>query len=467
MGASVVNCWLSSGAALAVASEPDYYRLAAHIDATGQSNGTSYTADESRHAHVITYNGNAQITSEKFEFDGTGDFIELAHSLLWVPGSMFTLEVFKLVIDTTTGDQGIISYYSADSGAICWHLVVASGTLSFRWSSTTTSTDNTLNAMSLSTATEYNIAVCWNGLTVFVLVDGIVRASASYSGRFGAPASANATLRLGALANAGVEEEFLDGRFSTVIFTKGECLYSDALDYAVPSLPRSINTPSLTDAHWAKVIWLVSYDETLGKIRDYGPLDLPMSLNGNVAGNATGSVSSSVNTIDFDGTGDFLSMIDDTLTRLQDGQDFCFDAVCKITSTSHISTIANKRASGIARDASLSIDGSQKVALAAWNSSNSLLFNAVGATSVSNNTDAHVAGSLSGTSARVFLNGTQDGTATKSGTIANTTDPRLLGRDGSNTGRDFQGQWAWMRFTKGHARFTASFTAPDGTLPIG
>lgn len=167
-------------------------------------------------------------------------------------------------------------------------------------------------------------------------------------------------------------------------------------------------------------------------------------------------------TIDFDGSGDYISIPDDPITRVQNGVDFCFDAVLKSTDLSHQNTIANKRGPTTARDAALAITTAGLIQFAAWNSANGVVFNAMGATSVVQGNDRHVAGSLQGTSARVFLDGVQDGTATKSGTIANTTNTRFLGRDQSNTGRDFEGQWAWQRCTKGDARFTAGFTPPTG-----
>lgn len=454
------------GGAIAVPN-PDYYRTAFLADATGQANGTGYATDESRHAHTLTYNGNAAILSGKFEFDGTGDFVQITNSLMFTPGSKITMEVFGLQFDAvnTGTTQGVVSQYSGSGGTdIGWHIFEETGSLKFRWS--TDGTGGTATSVTLATVTAgpvYDIAVCWDGTTVFVLVDGVVTASTSFSG---VVFHSTQPLRLGAMASTGTADQFLDGRFTAFVYTKGECLYQTSGTHTVPSLPRTMDTPSLTDTLWPNVSWLVAYDETLGKIRDWGPLDLPVSLAGNVAGNATGAVSGSANTIDFDGTGDYLTIPDDPLTRIANGEDFCFDAVLKPTSFAHIDTIANKRSTGIARDAAVSIDTAGKIQFQCWNSSNATTLSIVGGTAITVSTDHHVAANLNGTAAKVFLDGSQDGSATKSGTTATTTHPRLLGRDGSNTGRDFQGQWAWMRCTK-TSRYPSAFTPPTGVLPVG
>lgn len=453
---------LGSGAILNTPAAPDYYRIAFHVDATGKSNGTGYTTDNSRHGHTMTYNGNAAVASNKFEFDGSGDFIELPASVLWTPGCKFTIEILNFQTDKLTDNQGVFCQYSADLGKIGWIVDVNSGALRFTWSTNGTSTTHILTGPTLSTGGVYNIAVCWDGSTVFLVLDGTIVASTAFTGRFANPPT---TLRLGARANNDIEQDFLDGRFSAIIFTKGECLYSSAYEHVMPSVPRTITTPTLTDALWPKVSYLVAYDETLSRLRDFGPLDLPLVPAGNVAGNASGSIGGSDNTIDFDGTGDFLTIPHDTLTSITDGVDFCMDAYLNPSSLAHLATIQNKRASGGA-DASLSISTTGKLGFSAWGSG-TVRFTTTGTTTIATGTSHHVGGSLQGSSARGLLDGAVDGTATKSAAVGTSTADRYIGRDGSDTSRDFQGSMAWSRFTKGDCRFSGSYTPPTGVLPAG
>src|SRR3546814_4258543 len=81
-----------------------YYNTAFQIDATGESDGTSYLADESRYSHVLTLNGNAAIASQRFVFDGTGDYV-LQHTstrALWTPGWFTSWAVYQLAFTTNT-----------------------------------------------------------------------------------------------------------------------------------------------------------------------------------------------------------------------------------------------------------------------------------------------------------------------------------------------------------------------------
>lgn len=78
------------------------------------------------------------------------------------------------------------------------------------------------------------------------------------------------------------------------------------------------------------------------------------------------------------------------------------------------------------------------------------------------NTWYHIAASRSGTSLRLFINGTQVGsTWTDSTNYSHATGRPVLGGRGDNTSVNFfTGYVDDARFTKGVARYTANFTAP-------
>ena len=84
----------------------------------------------------------------------------------------------------------------------------------------------------------------------------------------------------------------------------------------------------------------------------------------------------------------------------------------------------------------------------------------VATSSVSVNTWNHIALCRSGSSTRLFLNGTQEGsTYTDTIDYTNTTDRPYMGRDGFGGVNGYQGYIDEVRVTKA-ARYTASFTAP-------
>ena len=77
-----------------------------------------------------------------------------------------------------------------------------------------------------------------------------------------------------------------------------------------------------------------------------------------------------------------------------------------------------------------------------------------------------MAATLEGSNVKVFVDGTQDGSGTLAGTpqFSNTADA-IIGDYNAATGRDFEGNMAWLRWTQGVARYTTSFTAPDAPFP--
>lgn len=90
---------------------------------------------------------------------------------------------------------------------------------------------------------------------------------------------------------------------------------------------------------------------------------------------------------------------------------------------------------------------------------------ATGTWSPSTDTWYHVAVCRSGTSLRLFVDGTQVGsTATDSTSLAYTSDLVIGSGD---SGRDLEGYIDEFRLMNGYARFTANFTAPTAESPVG
>jgi hypothetical protein len=76
----------------------------------------------------------------------------------------------------------------------------------------------------------------------------------------------------------------------------------------------------------------------------------------------------------------------------------------------------------------------------------------------------HAAVARSGTSLKMFINGTQVGSVTNSTNISGTTTDLTVGSLGSS--QYFNGYMDDMRITKGYARYTATFTAPTAAFPL-
>jgi hypothetical protein len=79
----------------------------------------------------------------------------------------------------------------------------------------------------------------------------------------------------------------------------------------------------------------------------------------------------------------------------------------------------------------------------------------------------HVAVARSGTSTKMFINGTQAGsTYTDSTVYTNSSLRPFIGGDSNNPGTNgFNGYMQDLRITKGYARYTANFTPPTAAFP--
>jgi hypothetical protein len=87
-----------------------------------------------------------------------------------------------------------------------------------------------------------------------------------------------------------------------------------------------------------------------------------------------------------------------------------------------------------------------------------------GTTTMSTGTWYHIALARSGTSTKLFLNGTQEGsTYTDSNSYLLGTNRPVIGTSGFTLGNGpLNGYIDDLRITKGYARYTANFTAPVG-----
>lgn len=86
----------------------------------------------------------------------------------------------------------------------------------------------------------------------------------------------------------------------------------------------------------------------------------------------------------------------------------------------------------------------------------------VGATQISTHTWHHFAFVLSGTNFYIFLDGVLDGQGTFGTTGRTESFAVRIGRDVTNTGRDWNGWVDELRITKGAARYKENFTPPAG-----
>jgi hypothetical protein len=194
--------------------------------------------------------------------------------------------------------------------------------------------------------------------------------------------------------------------------------------------------------------------------------DLAMQNNLETVGNAqvsTSVVKYGTGSLYFDGTGDWLSAPPLPQTNFGSGD---FTIECWLYRT----------ASGAASDSGIASRGAPSTSngfVFAYTSSNVLTFNfnysgaiVTGSTAITVNTWTHVAVTRSGTTFRLFVNGTVDATATSSNSqTTNASDVFYVGRSGYSSDRIVTGYIDDLRITNGLARYTATFTPPTAALP--
>lgn len=175
--------------------------------------------------------------------------------------------------------------------------------------------------------------------------------------------------------------------------------------------------------------------------------------------------------IQFDGTGDFLTL-DGSADFAFGAGDFAVDFWFRLVAAATDYALYDSRPTSTnGAYLQIYIDSATSKLIA---SSNSGGVSVTSSTTMSNNTWRHCAVTRSGTSLRLFIDGTQEGgTQTDSTTYLNGTSRPAIGALGYDTGLFNLNGWIdELRVSKGNARWTANFTPPtaayslDAGIPI-
>jgi len=193
--------------------------------------------------------------------------------------------------------------------------------------------------------------------------------------------------------------------------------------------------------------------------------DNAMMNNLETVGNAqisTSVVKYGTGSLAFDGTGDYLVSNPATTNLYAFGTgDFTIEFWVYINNVSGTQVIYDCRpASGEGLYPTIYTSGG---VLAYYTNSD----NRITGSSLSANTWYHIAVSRSGSSTKMFVNGTQTGsTYTDSNNYINTAGRPFIGGNANTVGSNsLNGYIDDLRITKGYARYTATFTPPTAALP--
>jgi hypothetical protein len=430
---------------------------------TGTDGSTTLT-DQSRFALTMAANNGAAILSNKLELDGTNDYATASMSNgQGVPGSAFTLEFFGIAFDVRNTTQVIASLNNGASGGRSWRFYISStNALTFQAWNGTAWTTIAQYVWDYATGTSYDLAVCWDGVTLRLYIDG-VRVGFGNVDTF---ASSSTFFRIGSEGNgSGSEINLMNGRMAALRFTRGVARGTGAT-YTRHALPLPTTQATTTDSLWPQVVLYVAGEGADGntKFRDRGPVDRTMS----VAGTAQNDTGISVNgtpsiLLGADGTyvlAQYISDLDIAATT----PDFCMEAYVRCTDVSQNNQLFGRR-----RDSGQFIFSLNAGNLEFTTFNGTTGTNRISAASgMVNNTVYHMCVQRSGSTYYVYVDGVLKGSVTSgSGTVSTNTTGLLIGDSETNqTARYWRGSVNHARITIGATRYTLSgFTPPSVPYP--
>jgi hypothetical protein len=364
-------------------------------------------------------------------FDGTGDYLTVAANTAFVFGSGdFTVEAW-IYPTSYPADAFIISNLS--SGDTSWAFEVYGGNIRFTGWATVW-----LTATQPSTGAWHHVAVSRSGTTLSMYIDGTRVATTTNSTNL----SANNTLVVGDYIPAGGANYI--GYISNARLVKGTAVYTGT-SLTVPTAPLTA----------------ISGTSFLANFTNAGILDNAMMSNQETMGNA--QISTSVKkygtgSMYFDGSGDYLDSTGGTVNALGSG-DWTIEFWVYFNALTGTNIIDYRSASVLSN--TLCVNYSSGMQLFVNNSTT-----AIQGSSLSTSTWYHIAVCKSGSSTKMFVNGTQAGSTytDTNNYVAGANRPRM-GSGGDSAGNYLNGYIDDLRITKGFARYTANFTAPTAAFP--
>lgn len=381
-------------------------------------------------------------------FDGSGDYLSVPDNAAFTLGtSDFTAEIF--VYRTATGRQEFFG--QSDSGGSSTSInfdiqITAANKLQCLVFSGSTAYALTASAESIPLNAWTHIALVRDGNTCRQYINGNQDGTVSVTGI--TINNSSSPMGIGRLGD--VNANYFTGYLSNARLVVGTCVYPNGTAFTPPTAPLTAitNTSLLLNFTNAGV-----YDATSKN-------DLETVGNAQIS-NTTAKFGST--SIKFDGTGDSL-LIPPIPVLEFGGGDFTIEFWFYSNSISTYQTLIDRRSSIIAGGLVIDIYLSA-LSLNVGDANTSGWEVGIGSSSLSSSTWYHVACTRSGSSWKMFVNGTQQGsTATWSGTPAFETSALRIGSDTSGA-NSLNGYIQDLRITKGYARYTANFTAPTAAFP--
>jgi hypothetical protein len=431
------------------------------VKAFGNNGTNTIFSDGSTNSHTITAVGNtvAQAFSPyraggySAYFDGTGDYLTVPGSTDFSFGTNpFTIEWWQYWDGDNGNGYGTLysnNYSSAPGVAIQTDNNVN------KYITYLNGTGTTITESTAASANQwYHYALVRNGNTFTFYRNGIAAGTATLSGSIGS----SVTQAIGARTNGILPISASYIRDFRIV--KGTAVYTT--DFTPPTEPLTeITNTSLLACHLPYFADGSSNSHTITvngdtKVEPFGPYDYePYSASKHGA------------SAYFDGSGDYLSIPDDSSLEFGSG-DFTVEFWYKGSDTDQYVTLTTK--GSVINGASTGnwviimnqyVTGDISVYVADYSLSSPILN--TGAVGVSNDNWHHIAFVRNGTSFNLYVDGVSKAVTTSSLTFGNNASNVIIGKD-LYYGRDLSGFISDYRIVKGTAVYTSNFTPPTAPL---
>ncbi len=197
-----------------------YTKLLLHMNG---ANGSVAVPDDSGSAHVLTVNGNAQISTAKSKFggasgyfDGSGDYLERANHADFQFGSGdFTID-FWIYPLATAAYNGVVTFWHPNANNGDWRLYLLSGSIVFDIYDEGNGGKNISAALSTNVWT--HVAAVKDGSLMRLFINGTLQASVAPTSSWNLN-STSSVLRVAAVYVLGMD--YFNGYLDEVRISKG------------------------------------------------------------------------------------------------------------------------------------------------------------------------------------------------------------------------------------------------------
>jgi hypothetical protein len=441
-----------------VAATDPYFNLTTLLlpgDGTNNANNQAFT-DSSTNNFAIARNGNAtQGTFSPFSqtgwgnfFGGSGNYATSTSTTIGTTTSTFTIEgwIYPTAAAVTTSNiPSMVGDMTPANTALYWGFgPLASGLLSFYWYDGTAKSAVGNTTIALNTWTHIAVSVNSNAISLYVNgTQQTLTGTTTLTNRNGATGTPTSFAQF---SNAG---SLYTGYISNISILSGTAKYSG--NFTPSTTPLATNTTNQVLLFAASNRFVDSNTATAAKtftltgtpsVQAFSPF----------APSAAYSVAAVGGSGYFDGTGDFLSIANNTALNVGSG-DFCIEAWFNASTLASQQIIVSNAGAFGSDNTQIDVASSQ----VRFTSSATVYLTSSGTVVV--NAWNHVAACRSGTTLSLFVNGSRQATATNSTNFANANNYAFNTGGAPGYGGQFTGYISNIRVVKGSSVYDPTQTS--------